>query len=434
MSRTAYADSSATTLQSFIDNQTEPVWMTDLRTDALSRAGEMNWPTVQDEEFRRSDVGNYNFDEFAFETEADRVVPEEIPAGLSGSLTFDGGSLKRSSLSGELAQKGVVFTSFQQAFAGEYPEKVLSALEATLRAGMDNADNRISVFHYAAITHGAFLYVPRFIETSEPFVVTFEESGDGLLRVPQIVVVTETGARVSVVQRVIGANEGEVLMNEAVDVQVGESGEVKFFGMQNLNFDSSCFSVAHASVGNDARFEHYNGLFGGMFAKYRVDADLNGRGSDAFLGGVYFPTQDQHVDMRTVQRHISPGAHSDALYKGAVSDEARSVYQGLIHVFHDAVGSDAYLTNNNLILSQEGRADSLPTLEIQTDDVRCSHGSTTGKLDPAQLYYLGTRGYSPEEARRMLVSGYFEAILSRYPETISEEVHRILDERITDGG
>jgi Fe-S cluster assembly protein SufD len=106
------------------------------------------------------------------------------------------------------------------------------------------------------------------------------------------------------------------------------------------------------------------------------------------------------------------------------------VYQGLISVDHDALDTDAYLTNNNLVLSDDARADSIPTLEIHTNEVRCSHGSTTGKLDESQIFYLNTRGYSPEEAQHLLVQGFFEEIVGRYPEIVSDEIHEIVEERI----
>ena len=213
---------------------------------------------------------------------------------------------------------------------------------------------------------------------------------------------------------------------------VGNAGQIEYFGMQNVNIDSSVISNAVATVGRDATFRSYVAVFGGLFSKYRLDAVMVGEGGDAFLGGVYFPHEDQHVDLRTVQRHISPKAHSLTLYKGAVTDEARSVFQGLISVDHDALSTDAYLTNNNLILGDDAQADSIPTLEIHTDEVRCSHGSTIGKLDAGQIYYLETRGYSPDEAKRMLVEGYFEEILGKYPETVSDEIHLLLVDRIGD--
>lgn len=437
MTRTVYND--------FISALSEAEWMKNLRREALERSLGMAWPTRADEEFRRSDVSSYDFDSLAFETEPDRGAEVENPVGLSGTMVFEGSSMVRFSLSEEARKAGVIFTSLQAILDSDDPTgdtavseqrafKATAALEKTLRKGLENADNRISVSHYASITHGAFLYVPKFVELKDPFMVTFEESGGDLLRVPQVVVYTEEGARVDVVQRSLGDGGGEVIFNEAVDVTVGDGAQVRYFAMQDVNFDSSCFSVGLGTLGRDARFEHYQSLFGGMFGKYRIDAELNGPGGDTFLGGLYFPTEDQHFDMRTVQRHVADHAHSDALYRGAVSDEAHSVYQGLIHVYHDAVQTDAYLTNNNLVLSDEAQSDSLPTLEIQTDDVRCSHGSTTGKLDEDQIFYLETRGYSPEEARKMLVSGYFEAILNRYPEAVTDEIHRILDHRVTGNG
>ncbi len=432
MSRATFADSTMETLREYIASRNEPAWMTTLRGDALERSAAMEWPTTADEEFRRSDVRSYDFTALAFDVDEDSPAPVETPVGISGTLDFHGTSLRRASLTEGLADKGVVFTSFARAFAGDVPETLLRRLESVLRRGLDSADNRISLTHYAAITHGAVLYVPRFLELEDPFVVTFDdESGDGAMRVPQVVVITDEGARAVVVERIRGVEEGDFLWNESVLADVGNAGQVRYYATQDLNLDSSYFSASFATVGRDARLEMYNSFFGAMFTKARVDVEMAGEGSDAFIGGVYFPTEDQHMDMRTVQRHVAPHAHSDTLYKGAITDEARSVYQGLIHVFHEAVQTDAYLTNNNLVLSDEARSDSIPTLEIHTDDVRCSHGSTTGRLDQGLLNYVRTRGFSLDEARRMLVEGYFEAILSRYPETVLEEIHEIIDSRIT---
>jgi Fe-S cluster assembly protein SufD len=128
--------------------------------------------------------------------------------------------------------------------------------------------------------------------------------------------------------------------------------------------------------------------------------------------------------------HRAPHTTSRAFYRGAVRDESHAIYQGLIQVDHEAAGTDAYLTNKNLILSDEARADSIPSLNIKTDDVRCSHGSTTGKLDENQLFYLRTRGYTEAEAKRMLVEGYFEDLILQTPELVHEELRELIMERI----
>lgn len=425
------ADNSVETLKQFIADREEPEWMKDLRKLALDRYAGMEWPTRQDEEFRRSDVSNYEFEDLQFEIVDGPAAQVENPVGLSGQVVFNNTAVTRRSLSAGLEEKGVVFISFQEAWNQGLPEKLQKQVADAIRAGIEAADHRISVWHYVTMTHGAVLYVPEFVELTEPFVATFEESGDEVLRSPHLVVIGDQGARFPVVHRNLGSEDGEVIFTEGVDIVAGDAGSVAYYGLQNVNIDSSYFSQANVTVGRDARAQHYATVFGGMFAKHRVDLTMAGAGSDGFLGGVYFPLEDQHVDLRTVQKHAADHAHSDTLFKGAVMDEAHSVYQGLIDVDRNAVQTDAYLTNNNLLLSDESQADSIPTLQINTDDVRCSHGSTTGKLDQAQVFYLKTRGYPEREAQRILVEGYFEAVLSRYPETILDEIHELVRERIT---
>ena len=432
MSERMVHDSSVESLEQFIQAQDEPAWLTDVRHAALERFRDMEWPTAQDEEFRRSDVSSYDFDAYTFEIVSGPRAEVENPVGQSGTLQFNGTALIRRSLAEGLAEKGVVLISLEEAVESGLSDVLAGNVRDALLKGVENADNRLSLWHYATITHGAIVFVPRFVELKEPFVLSFDEAGADILRAPQIIAIADEGARFPVVSRVRGAEEGEVLINEGVDVVVGNAGQIEYFGMQNVNIDSSVISNAVATVGRDATFHSYVAVFGGLFSKYRLDAVMVGEGGDAFLGGVYFPHEDQHVDLRTVQRHISPKAHSLTLYKGAVTDEARSVFQGLISVDHDALSTDAYLTNNNLILGDDAQADSIPTLEIHTDEVRCSHGSTIGKLDAGQIYYLETRGYSPDEAKRMLVEGYFEEILGKYPETVSDEIHLLLVDRIGD--
>ncbi len=147
---------------------------------------------------------------------------------------------------------------------------------------------------------------------------------------------------------------------------------------------------------------------------------MNGPGAEAHLDGVYYCREGQQMDIRTVQKHLSPRATSRAYYKGAVAGGGRTVFQGLIDVSPGASGTDAYLTNRNLILGEAARSDSIPTLRIGNNDVKCSHGSTTGKLSAEELVYLESRGYSAEDAREMLVIGYFEDLLTLAPDAFRE--------------
>ena len=430
MSTATYNDSTVETLEKYISALEEPKWLSSVRTAALDRFREIDWPNRQDEEFRRTDVSSYDFDSYSFEPTGGSAAEVENPVGLSGTITFEGARTLRRSLASGLQEKGVLLLGFDEIARGTLPQAVAEQVANTLMKGVENADNRLSLWHYVTMTHGALLYVPTFLELSDPFQVSFNETGDHVLRSPEVVVMGDTGARFTVLHRLSNTPEGELLVNEGIDIHVGDSGRVDYFLMQNVNIDSTCFSNGLGTVGRDATLHMYSAVFGGLLSKYRFDAEMTGAGGDAFLGGVYFPHEDQHVDLRTVQRHLGPKAHSLTLYKGAVICEAHSVYQGLIHVDHDALSTDAYLTNNNLLLGDEAQADSIPTLQINTDEVRCSHGSTTGKLDKRHLYYLETRGYTPEEARHLLIQGYFEEILAHYPEVVQDELHEIVEARI----
>lgn len=430
MSTATCNDSSLETLEQYIASLDEPSWLREVRSSAFERFSALEWPTRQDEEFRRTDLSSYDFDSWSFETAARSISEVENPVGLSGMITFEGTRGTRRSIASQLSRKGIILADFAEVAAGALPDEVSRLVAAALMRGVSNADNKLTLWHYVTMTHGAVLYVPKFLELKEPFMISFDDDGSEQLRAPQVVVVGDTGARFSLVHRSRNAAAGEVLYNEGVDIDVGDSGKVEYFLMQNVNIDSTYISNGLGTVGRDATLHMYSAVFGGMLSKYRFDAEMNGEGGDAYLGGVYFPHEDQHVDLRTVQRHLGRKAHSLTLYKGAVICEAHSVYQGLISVDHDALSTDAYLTNNNLLLGDQAQADSIPTLQINTDEVRCSHGSTTGKLDKRQLYYLESRGYSPMEAQHLLIQGFFEEVIGHYPENVLDELHQIVEARI----
>ena len=184
MSVQTFSSSSVDALRSFVDGRDEPQWLRDVREAALARFAEMAWPTAQDEEFRRTDVSMYDFDSYSFEIAEGANAVVENPVGQSGSLAFSNTAAIRRSLAAELEGKGVVFVSLEEAINGGIDEALAARVRSVLMKGLENADNRLTVWHYATMTHGAILFVPRFVELSDPFVVTFDEDGDGTLRAP----------------------------------------------------------------------------------------------------------------------------------------------------------------------------------------------------------------------------------------------------------
>ena len=179
--------------------------------------------------------------------------------------------------------------------------------------------------------------------------------------------------------------------------------------------------MVHFVVEQDGRVDWVTLSLGGRASKLMVGSDVCAPRAHAQLSGVFFADRDQHFDQRTLQLHTSPHTTSYLLYKGAVKDTGRSVYQGVINAKPGAIDVDAYQMNNNLILNEGARADSLPGLEIDADDLKCSHGSTMGTLDPEQLFYLQSRGLPAAEARRLVVAGFFEEVISQVPHAFVQE-------------
>ncbi|PKN90337.1 MAG: hypothetical protein CVU45_03110 [Chloroflexi bacterium HGW-Chloroflexi-7] len=185
--------------------------------------------------------------------------------------------------------------------------------------------------------------------------------------------------------------------------------------MQSLGSHDWNFTHEKVSVDRDAEVDWIFGALGSHLTKNFSDLNLVGQGSTGKMSGFFFTNGNQHLDHDTQQNHLAPNTTSDLLFKGALIGESRSVWQGMIYVAENASKTDGYQANRNLVLSEKARADSIPGLEILTDDVRCTHGATVGKLDPDQVFYLESRGIPRKEAEKLIVEGFFDPIMQRIP-------------------
>ncbi len=224
---------------------------------------------------------------------------------------------------------------------------------------------------------------------------------------------TETGAVVTVVEDFIGADNG--MSNSAVELIAGANSQLHYLHLQNLADSAWNFTTQRMRLERDSLLRHFIGSWGSRMTKAWLNMDLLGQGSHGELLGLYFPGTRQHLDHHTNQLHKAPSATSDLLYKGALKDRARSVYQGYIKVYPGAQKTNAYQANRNLMLSKTARADSIPGLEIEADDVRCTHGATAGQVPAEYTFYLMSRGIDRANADRMIVQGFFEEVLNRIP-------------------
>jgi Fe-S cluster assembly protein SufD len=226
--------------------------------------------------------------------------------------------------------------------------------------------------------------------------------------------------------------EEPAFSNGAVELYVGQGASLRYVSLQNWERNVLHFNTIRSSTEKDATINSLVVSLGSQLSRTNVEAGITASGSDSEMLGLYFADSNQVLDHHTLQDHVSPNAHSDLLYKGALRDESLAVFSGLIRVEPGAQKTDAYQTNRNLILgTDEAMAVSLPNLEIMADDVKCSHGSTTGQVDDVELFYLMSRGIPRREAEKLVVFGFFGEVTSRIPfKGLKEKLDRAIEGKI----
>jgi Fe-S cluster assembly protein SufD len=266
----------------------------------------------------------------------------------------------------------------------------------------------------------------------QPLYVRITNTREGGALFWRLLVVAEPESRFSVVEEYTSASPGLGGYSNAVsELFVGQGGKVEYVSLQNLSAETWHFASHRAKVERDAELDWVAGGFGSKKGKTRIQNDLAGEGATSRVTGAYFADGEQHLDYDTFQEHIAPNTTSDFAFKGALRDHATAVWRGMIKVEKDAQKTNAYQENRNLILSEDAHADSIPGLEIEANDVRCTHGATISPVNRDELFYAMARGISKGEAERLIVRGFFTDVLNRIElEPVREAVTEALEARI----
>jgi Fe-S cluster assembly protein SufD len=275
---------------------------------------------------------------------------------------------------------------------------------------------KFAALNAAFWTGGLFVYVPRGVKVELPLRAWRWIGDAGTAVFGRTLVVAEAGAQVTVVDELASGDFGRTaLYASAAEVFAEEGATVVYTSAQRFGRGVIHLQTDRLVAGRDARITMLYSTLGADFARVDAQCAMREPGSHVDMLGIYIGQGDQHFDHETLQDHVAPHASSNLLFKGALDDEARSVFRGLIRVHPRAQRTDAYQTNRNLVLSAKARADSLPNLEIQADDVRCSHAATVGQLDEEEIFYLLSRGIPTSEAVRLVVFGFFAEVLDQLP-------------------
>jgi Fe-S cluster assembly protein SufD len=394
-----------------------PDWLAERRGRAAEQLDALEWPSASEEIWRYSRIDDLDLDRYRPLTadELGAAGVENAPGGgvlaaeagaRAGLVVVRDGRVVHHELDESLAAKGVVVCGLET--CGE--EEVDRWLGTCSGASPD----AFTVLHDAFMAGGAFVRVPKGVVVEQPIVVLHWSEGEGLASFPHTLVVAEEQSEVTVLDR-FGSPNIEHLVDGVVELSVGEGAHVKYLSVQEHGPRTWSVVLQRAHVARDASLRSSAVALGGDYARLRSESLLTGEGAESDLLAVYFGDHEQMLDFRTLQDHDAPRTRSDLLFKGAVEDTARSVYSGLIRLRPDAQKANAYQTNRNLVLSEGAGAESIPNLEIEANDVRCSHASTVGPIDDDQRYYLESRGIRPDDAERLIVLGFFEDVFARLP-------------------
>jgi Fe-S cluster assembly protein SufD len=296
-----------------------------------------------------------------------------------------------------------------------------------MREAVRAGDGYFAAMHGALWSGGTFLYVPKNVRVALPLhAATW--AGPDVNSFTHTLVVVDSGAQVTFVEEFTSADSGDQAMhNGIVELILRDNAQLDYVNVQDWNRKAYNFTTERAIVDRDAALHWVIGGVGSRLTKSFIDSSLVGPGSTAMMSGVFFGDGRQHLDYDTQQNHMAPHTTSDLLYKGALKGKARSVWQGMIKVYPAAQKTDGYQANRNLILEKTARADSIPGLEIEADDVRCTHGATVSQLDPDEVFYVRSRGLPLEETQRLIVQGFFSPVIERIPlesvrERLSDEI------------
>ncbi len=249
----------------------------------------------------------------------------------------------------------------------------------------------------------------------QPIVVTHDFVGTHAAFFPRLVIDAGENSEVTVVERFLSPDGSRLLVVPALDVRAAQAARVKYLGINELGDDTWEIADQHSQGGRDSDTLLATVALGGDYARVSTSARLVGQAGNTRQIAIYFTGGEQMHDFRTRQEHMAPKTTSDLLFKGAIQDNAKSVYTGLIKIHKEAKGSSAFQTNRNLTLSKGAWAESVPNLDIETNDVKCSHASTVGPIDEDQLFYLESRGVHPDVAARLVVLGFFDEVLDQLP-------------------
>lgn len=401
-----------------------PAWWIAAKQEAWNEFTSLPMPSRTDENWRFANLSGISLDHYAVPEEPSSRVPHLPNFPHASEIIFSNRQVVgRTGLSQELADQGVIFAPLDEALRdhGDLVRRYFQQHPVNL------GGEKFIALNVAFAACGTFLYVPKGVKVDQPFVAQHTVTGEHQSVFPHTIVAIEDGAEASLVEFFVSGDQAAHLASGVNDLHAGQNAQLTYIGAQNWSPDTLSFQANSIHAGRDARVQCLNVHLGGRQARHESHSRLAGPGAHCDMLALTVANGAQEFDQRTLQTHQAPHTTSDLLYKNALMDTAKTIFSGLIVVDPEAQHTDAYQTNRNLLLSDKAEANSLPGLEIQANDVKCSHGSTSGRVPAEQEFYLQSRGIDPAKAHELIVFGFFEEVLAKLA---NEHLHAVLSELI----
>jgi Fe-S cluster assembly protein SufD len=411
-----------------------PDWFRQQQSAAWEQFQQLPKPTRKDQAWRFSSVNLLDLTPFK---PSGRLSDDERAAILEQSqgmnevaarMIFAGEQLlQRDVVSDQLKRRGVIFQPLEHAMVehADLFRKHFMSQPATLGSA------KFAALHQAWVTSGTFLFVPRGVEIELPIEIFHWLCGNNASVFPHLLLVTDELAKVTVIEHFRSVDRQSPGFACSVnDLIAGPGAKVTYVCSQRWGDEVVALQINSTKVEHDASAMSLNLHLGGKYSRFESLSRLTSEGARSDLLAVSVADGSQEFDARTLQDHVSPHTTSDLLYKNALSDRARNIFGGLIRVEPHAHFTDAYQKVRNLLLSDDAEANSMPGLEILADNVRCTHGATSGQINEDEMFYLRSRGIPIKIAQRLMVTGFLNEVIQRLDQAaIADHLRTLIGEK-----
>lgn len=394
----------------------EPSWAADTRKAGACAFRTLPHPTQKDEAWRRTNPDLFSH----FYENKPRISAGEVFSAEAGNVTA---ATPQTSCC-ETKCTGVCALPLAEAFKTEDFKDLFFQAEL-------HQKESLAALNAACCNGGAYIAIPQNFSAEKPIIVRHEvhNEQDGSAYLPHSVIAGKAGSKAVVLEQ-FTSKDFDLLAVPEIEINLEPNASLQYVCLLDFGSKTNCAARIHTALGRDSSLKLLVIGIGGKTTKTFVINDLNAPGADSQVFGLVYSDNKQHFDIDIVQNHHAPGASSDVLFNCALDGESRTVFSGNIFVDPVAQKTSAYQKNRNLLLSDKAKADSMPKLEILADDVACTHGASFATYDADQKFYLQSRGINEQEARRLIVAGFFQEVIERLDcPDLAERLSAIMQER-----